>query len=76
MKVREATRNEVGCADTDLLMEIAVMSRDDDRLPEIMEMILSRLRDQRVWRHVFKSLVLLEKMVMFGSTQVKYIFIV
>ena len=49
---------------------ISVLSHDRARVPEVMNMIFTRLGDHRVFRHVIKSLVLLEKLIIVGSAQV------
>ena len=50
---------------------ISVLSHDVSRVTEILQMIFTRLGDHRVFRHVFKSLVLLEKLIIVGSAQVR-----
>ena len=55
----------------DLKALISVMTRDVARVREIMKMIFTRLGDQRVFWHVFKSLTLLEKLITYGSPQVR-----
>ena len=52
---------------------ISVLSHDGARVSEIMKMIFTRLGDHRVFRHVFKSLVLLENLIKVGSAQVCFI---
>ena len=49
---------------------VSDMARDDWKLEEVMKVIWSRLRDRHLWRHVYKSLVLLKKLCDSGNEKV------
>ena len=50
---------------------VSDMARDDWKLEEVMKVIWSRLRDRHLWKHVYKSLVLLEKLCKSGNEKVQ-----
>ncbi|XP_056379988.1 ENTH domain-containing protein 1 [Hyla sarda] len=71
VKVREATSNDPWGTSGSLMAEIAKMSYHTDSLSEIMQVLGQRLNDSRKnWRHVYKSLVLLDYLIKNGSRQV------
>lgn len=71
IKVREATSNDPWGPPTTLMNEIAELTYNSMALAEIMNMIWKRMSDQgKNWRHVFKSLNLLEYLAKVGSPQV------
>ncbi|KAI9223947.1 hypothetical protein BC828DRAFT_374722 [Blastocladiella britannica] len=71
VKVREATSNDPGPVNSDLMRQIAEASNFDQQFVEIMIIMEKRLNDDgRNWRHVYKALVLLEFMILCGSDRV------
>lgn len=71
VKVREATSNDPWGPPTSLMAEIAQMTHDLLAYSEIIPMIWKRLNDHgKNWRHVYKSLVLLDYLVKAGSERV------
>lgn len=71
VKVREATSNDPWGPSTGLMSEIADMTRDPMSFTEIMSMLWKRLNDHgKNWRHVYKSLVLLDYLIKCGSEKV------
>lgn len=71
IKVREATSNDPWGPSSILMSEIATLTFDALARSEIMPIIWKRLNDHgKNWRHVYKSLVLLEYLVRTGSDQV------
>ncbi|CAG7730530.1 unnamed protein product [Allacma fusca] len=70
-KVREATSNDPWGTPSTLMSEIADMTYNIEAFAQIMEMIWKRLNDHgKNWRHVYKSLVLLEYLIKTGSERV------
>lgn len=66
--VRDATANESEGPSVDALDELAQRSYDSVEFFEIMDMIDRRLNDKgKYWRHVAKSLTVLDYLVRFGS---------
>lgn len=71
VKVREATSNDPWGPSTSLMSEIADLTFNVMALAEIMNMIWKRLNDHgKNWRHVYKSLVLLDYLLKTGSERV------
>lgn len=71
VKVREATSNDPWGPPSMVMAEIAQMSHDLLAFSEIMPMIWKRLNDHgKNWRHVYKSLILLDYLVKAGSERV------
>lgn len=71
IKVREATSNDPWGPNSTLMAEIADLTYNIVAFTEIMQMIWKRLNDHgKNWRHVYKSLVLLEYLIKTGK---KYI---
>ncbi|ESN99525.1 hypothetical protein HELRODRAFT_84146 [Helobdella robusta] len=71
VKVREATSNDPWGPSSTLMTEIADLTYNVLAFTEIMQMIWKRLNDSgKNWRHVYKSLVLLEYIVKTGSEKV------
>ncbi|XP_063284168.1 ENTH domain-containing protein 1 [Pelobates fuscus] len=68
VKVREATSNDPWGPSGTLLWEIANMTYQTESLPEIMQMLWQRMNDNgKNWRHVYKSLTLLDFLIKNGS---------
>ena len=82
MKVREATSNDPWGPSSSLMSEIADLTNNTVAFTEIMQMIWfespsnpslcrKRLNDKnKYWRHVYKSLVLLDYLIKCGSERV------
>ncbi|KHJ49194.1 ENTH domain protein [Trichuris suis] len=71
VKVREATSNDPWGPSSSLMSEIADMTFNAMAFSEIMQMIWKRLNDHgKNWRHVYKSLVLLDYLIKLGSEKV------
>uniref|UniRef100_A0A915MM53 ENTH domain-containing protein n=1 Tax=Meloidogyne javanica TaxID=6303 RepID=A0A915MM53_MELJA len=71
VKVREATSNDPWGPTTALMSEIADMTHDPIQFNEIMSVIWKRLNDHgKNWRHVYKSMVLLDYLIKCGSERV------
>ncbi|KAK3091727.1 hypothetical protein FSP39_022206 [Pinctada imbricata] len=71
VKVREATSNDPWGPSSTLMGEIADLTYNVVAFTEIMQMIWKRLNDHgKNWRHVYKSLVLLEYITKTGSEKV------
>lgn len=69
--VREATSNDPWGPANGLMAEIARMTYDMVSFTEIMQIIWKRLNDNgKKWRHVYKSLLLLDYLVRAGSENV------
>lgn len=72
IKVREATSNDPWGPSSTLMLEIADLTYNVLAFSEIMQMLWKRLNDHgKNWRHVYKSLVLLDYIVKTGSEKVK-----
>jgi len=68
VKVREATSNDPWGPTTGLMAEIAELTFDLAAFTEIMTMVWKRINDHgKNWRHVYKSLILLEYLARFGQ---------
>lgn len=66
--VRDATSNDMRATDIGMLEEIASRTYDSVDFFEIMEMLDKRLNDKgKYWKHVVKSLTVLDYLVRFGS---------
>lgn len=71
VKVREATSNDPWGPSTALMSEIADLTHNPMSFTEIMSMLWKRLNDHgKNWRHVYKSLVLLDYLIKCGSDKV------
>ena len=71
VKVREATSNDPWGPSSTLMSEIADLTYNVVAFTEIMQMIWKRLNDHgKNWRHVYKSMVLLDYLVKTGSERV------
>ena len=71
VKVREATSNDPWGPSSTIMAEIADLTYNVVAFSEIMQMIWKRLNDHgKNWRHVFKSLVLLEYLIKTGTDKV------
>ncbi|KIJ67318.1 hypothetical protein HYDPIDRAFT_108035 [Hydnomerulius pinastri MD-312] len=70
-KVRDATSNDPWGPSGTQMNEIAQMSYNQNDFVEIMEMLDKRLNDKgKNWRHVFKSLTVLDYLLHAGSENV------
>jgi epsin len=70
-KVREATSNDPWGPSSTIMSEIADLTYNIEAFAQIMEMLWKRLNDSgKNWRHVYKSLVLLEYLIKTGSERV------
>jgi len=71
IKVREATSNDAWGPSSSLMSDIADMTYNNQAFNEIMEMVWKRVNDHgKNWRHVYKSLVLLDYLIKTGSERV------
>lgn len=71
VKVREATSNDPWGPSGTLMSEIARLTHDMVSYTEIMQIIWKRLNDSgKNWRHVYKTLLLLDYLVKAGSENV------
>lgn len=71
VKVREATSNDPWGPSSTLMSEIADLTYNVVAFTEIMQMIWKRLNDHgKNWRHVYKSLMLLDYVIKTGSEKV------
>uniref|UniRef100_A0AAF5RT82 ENTH domain-containing protein n=1 Tax=Wuchereria bancrofti TaxID=6293 RepID=A0AAF5RT82_WUCBA len=71
VKVREATSNDPWGPSTALMSEIADLTHNPMSFTEIMSMLWKRLNDHgKNWRHVYKSLVLLDYLIKCGNEKV------
>ncbi|TIA91921.1 hypothetical protein E3P99_00838 [Wallemia hederae] len=74
-KVREATSNDPWGPSGTQMNELAQLTYNQNDFVEIMEMLDKRLNDKgKNWRHVFKSLTLLDYLLHAGSENVVYYF--
>lgn len=72
IKVREATSNDPWGPSSSIMAEIADLTYNPTAFPEIMGIIWKRLSDTgKNWRHVYKSLVLLDYLVKTGVERVQ-----
>ncbi|ORX77491.1 ENTH-domain-containing protein, partial [Anaeromyces robustus] len=71
IKTRKATSNENKCPNNLLLNDIALASYNEIQFLEIMEILEKRLNDKgKNWRHIYKSLTLLEYLLYNGSEMI------
>ncbi|KAL1767216.1 hypothetical protein HispidOSU_006247 [Sigmodon hispidus] len=71
IKVREATSNDPWGPSSSLMLAISDMTFNAVSLSEIMHMMWQRLSDHgKNWRHVYKSLALMEYLIKNGSKKV------
>lgn len=71
VKVREATSNDPWGPSTTLMSQIADLTYNGMAFAEVMSMLWKRMNDHgKNWRHVYKSLVLLDYLLKTGSEQV------
>ena len=71
VKVREATSNDPWGPSSTLMAEISDLTYNIVALGEVMRMLWKRLNDHgKNWRHVYKSLVLLDYLVKNGNEKV------
>ncbi|CAF0768189.1 unnamed protein product [Didymodactylos carnosus] len=70
-KVREATSNDAWGPSPALMHEIADLTHNVVAYAEIMPIVWKRLNDHgKNWRHVYKSLVLLDYLIKYGNERV------
>ncbi|KAM5336263.1 ENTH domain-containing protein 1 [Glossophaga mutica] len=71
IKVREATSNDPWAPSSSLMLAISDLTFNTISLSEIMNMLWQRLNDHgKNWRHVYKSLMLLDYLIKNGSKEV------
>eukprot|EP00013_Stygamoeba_regulata_P028706 CAMPEP_0177664994 /NCGR_PEP_ID=MMETSP0447-20121125/20810_1 /TAXON_ID=0 /ORGANISM="Stygamoeba regulata, Strain BSH-02190019" /LENGTH=612 /DNA_ID=CAMNT_0019171043 /DNA_START=238 /DNA_END=2072 /DNA_ORIENTATION=- len=71
VKVREATNNEKWGPSGTQMREIASATHSYEHFPLIMETIWARLSSPaKVWRHIYKALLLLDYLIKNGAEQV------
>uniref|UniRef100_A0A914VGH7 ENTH domain-containing protein n=1 Tax=Plectus sambesii TaxID=2011161 RepID=A0A914VGH7_9BILA len=71
VKVREATSNDPWGPSSSLMSEIADLTHNPMAFTEIMSLVWKRMNDHgKNWRHVYKSLVLLDYLIKCGSEKV------
>ena len=71
VKVRESTSNDPWGPSSTLMSEIADLTYNVVAFTEIMQMVWKRLNDHgKNWRHVYKSLVVLDYIIKTGSDKV------
>lgn len=71
VKVREATSNDPWGSSSSLMLEISDLTYNAVSLLEIMNMIWHRMNDHgKNWRHVYKSLTLLDYLIKNGSKKI------
>uniref|UniRef100_A0A915L098 ENTH domain-containing protein n=1 Tax=Romanomermis culicivorax TaxID=13658 RepID=A0A915L098_ROMCU len=71
IKVREATSNDPWGPSGTLLSEIADLTHNPVSFSEIMQILWKRLSDHgKNWRHVYKSLVVMDYLVKLGSEKI------
>ncbi|XP_060583001.1 epsin-1-like isoform X2 [Ruditapes philippinarum] len=71
VKVREATSNDPWGPSSTLMTEIADLTYNVVAFTEIMQMLWKRLNDHgKNWRHVYKSLAVLDYIIKTGSEKV------
>nr|XP_056702528.1 ENTH domain-containing protein 1 [Euleptes europaea] len=71
IKVREATSNDPWGPSSSLMLEISDLTYNRVSFSEIMSMIWHRMNDHgKNWRHVYKSLTLLDYLLKNGSKKV------
>ena len=74
VKVHEATSNNPWGPYTALMSEIADLTHNSMAFTEIMSIVWKRLNDYgKNWRHVYKSLVLLDFLIKCGHEKVIFI---
>lgn len=71
-KVREATNDEAWGPTGSLMQELASYTFSYDQFPELMGMLWKRMLhdNRRNWRRTYKSLILLNYLVKYGSERV------
>ncbi|KAM9073624.1 LOW QUALITY PROTEIN: ENTH domain-containing protein 1 [Megaptera novaeangliae] len=71
IKVREATSNDPWGPSSSLMLDISDLTFNTVSLSEIMSMLWQRLNDHgKNWRHVYKSLTLMDYLIKNGSKKV------
>ncbi|XP_008572405.1 PREDICTED: ENTH domain-containing protein 1 [Galeopterus variegatus] len=71
IKVREATSNDPWGPSSSLMLDISDLTFNTTSLSEIMNMLWQRLNDHgKNWRHVYKSLTLMDYLIKNGSKKV------
>ena len=71
VKVREATSNDPWGPSSSLTSEIADATYNNQAFTKIMTLLWKRMNDHgKNWRHVYKSLVVLDYIVKTGSDRV------
>ncbi|XP_007258323.2 epsin-1 [Astyanax mexicanus] len=70
VKVREATSNDPWGPSSSQMSDISDLTYNVVACNEIMAMLWKRLNDDKNWRHVYKSLTLLEYLLKTGSDRI------
>lgn len=70
VKVREATSNDPWGPSSSQMADISDLTYNVVACNEIMAMLWKRLNDDKNWRHVYKSLTLLEYLLKTGSDRI------
>ncbi|XP_076864174.1 uncharacterized protein epn1b isoform X2 [Brachyhypopomus gauderio] len=70
VKVREATSNDPWGPSSSQMADISDLTYNVVACGEIMSMLWKRLNDDKNWRHVYKSLTLLEYLLKTGSDRI------
>ncbi|XP_038822172.1 epsin-1-like [Salvelinus namaycush] len=70
VKVREATSNDPWGPSSSQMADISDLTYNVVACNEIMIMLWKRLKDDKNWRHIYKSLTLLENLLKTGSDRV------
>ncbi|XP_024297481.1 epsin-1 isoform X1 [Oncorhynchus tshawytscha] len=70
VKVREATSNDPWGPSSSQMADISDLTYNVVACNEIMTMLWKRLKDDKNWRHIYKSLTLLENLLKTGSDRV------
>ncbi|XP_012991107.3 epsin-1 isoform X1 [Esox lucius] len=70
VKVREATSNDPWGPSSSQMADISDLTYNVVACNEIMTMLWKRLKDDKNWRHIYKSLTLLEYLLKTGSDRV------
>ena len=70
-KLKKSSQSNIRFLSSSIMAEIADLTYNTTAFPEIMGMLWKRLSDHgKNWRHVYKSLMLLDYLVKTGSERV------
>ena len=74
--VREATSNDPSLPSQEILLQIADMTKSQSLFTDTVAMIWKRLNDKcKNWRHIYKSLIVIEACLRYGSFLVSIVHI-